>query len=112
MTSEETQKILEEIAELVTPRIEESWEWARVDAQVDDSRADFVISYQDADGNQKQMMIERAIEIIPDLSDSFARLEAATLDEKKGPWCRCRYIAHGDGRFETEFSWDPPDWAS
>ncbi len=112
MASEESQAILEEIAELITPRIEESWEWAKVDAQVDDERANFVISYLDTDGNTKQMEIERAIEIIPDLSDRFTQLQTATADESKGPWFHCQYTVHSDRRFETEFSWEPPEWAS
>ena len=78
MTSEESANVLEQIAELVTPRIDESWEWARVVAQVDDERADFVISYSVAGENPKQMEIERAIEIIPDLSDRFSELQSVT----------------------------------
>ena len=35
MTSEESDRTLEEIAEMVIPRIEESWEWTRVDVQVE-----------------------------------------------------------------------------
>ena len=112
MTSEGSDGILAEIADLVTPRIGESWQEASVAAQVDDERADFVISYLDADGASKQMGIERAIEIIPELSDAFTRLQQATIDEEKGPWFRCQYTAHSHGSFETEFSWEPPDWAT
>lgn len=112
MPSEESDRILEQIAELVTPRIDESWEWARVDAQVDDDRADFVISYVASDGEPRQMQFELAIEIIPDLSDRFTELQSVTADEDRGPWFRCQYTAKRDGSFETAFSWDPPDWAS
>lgn len=112
MTSEGSDGILEEIAELVTPRIGESWAWAKVDAQVDDTRADFVISYLDAEGNLKQLEIERAIEIIPDLSDRFTRLQSATVHEEKGPWFRCKYTVRSTGGFDTQFSWEPPDWVS
>ena len=112
MTSAEPEGILEEIAELITPRIEESWQWVSVDAQVDDERANFVISYLDAGGNMQQMEIERAIEIIPELSDRFTRLQTATADDDKGPWFRCRYTANKDGSYDTEFSWQKPEWAS
>ena len=109
MTSEDMEAILEEIAELVTPRIEESWEWARVDAEVDDERANFVISYLDSEGNTKQMEIEHAIEIIP---DRFTQLQTVTADESKGPWLHCQYMVHSDRRCETEFSWEPPESVS
>ena len=64
MTSEDRDRILEQIADLIIPRIEESWKWAKIDAQVDDERANFVISYLDSEGNLKQMEIERAIEYL------------------------------------------------
>ena len=35
MTSDESGGILAEIADLVTPRIDEAWQWAKVEAQVD-----------------------------------------------------------------------------
>ncbi len=112
MAAEGSGRILAEIADMVTSRIAESWVSATVAAQVDDDRADFVISYLDSDGNSKQMDIEKAIEIIPDLSDRFTSLQEATADGEKGVWSRCQYTAHSDGRFDTEFSWEPPDWAS
>ena len=112
MTSEESDRILEEIAEMVIPRIDGSWEWARVNGQVDDEQANFVISYLGADGETMQMEIERAIEIIPDLSDRFTRLQSVTADEKKGPWSRCEYTLHRNGNVATEFSWEPPDWVT
>ena len=110
MSSEESEGILAEIANLVTPRIAESWQRATVTVQIDDERADFVIAYEDADGNPKQLEIERAIEIIPELSDCFTSLQQATADGEKSPWSRCQYTAHSGGTFETDFSWEPPDW--
>ena len=111
MPSEESNSILEEIAALVVARVGENWAWAKVDAQIDDATADFVISFMDGEGNLNQMAIERAIEIIPELSDVFGRLQDSTADEEKGPWFRCQYTVHSHGGFETEFSWEPPDWA-
>ncbi len=111
MASEGSDRILAEIADMVTSRIAESWESATVAAQIDDERSGFVISYLDSDGSSKQMDIEKAIEIIPDLSDRFTSLQQATADKEKGPWFRCQYTVHGDGSFDTEFSYEAPDWA-
>ena len=65
----------------------------------------------DTDGAAKQMEIERAIEIIPDLSDRFSELQSLTGEQGDGPWSRCRYTVNRDGSFDTEFSRLPPDWA-
>ena len=58
------------------------------------------------------MEIERAIEVIPELSDRFTHLQSVTANKENGPWFRCRLTMQFNRVFETDYSWELPDWAS
>ena len=98
-------EVFQKVAELVSSQIAESWTEASVEAEIDDSLADLCVWYFDAKGNEKYFDVTR------ELTDCFVNLRKITGDKEKGLWSKCVFTINSDGKFKTDFSYEPPRWA-
>ncbi len=99
-------EIFQKVAEIISVQIPEVWKEANIEAEIDDEIADLCVWYFDRKGNEKYFDVTR------ELTDCFVSLRQITGNNEKGLWTKCLFTISDDGKFKTDFSYEPPRWAS
>ena len=97
-------EIFQKVGEIVVAQISEEWTEANIEAEIDNDLADLCVWYFDSKGEEKYFDVTR------ELTDCFVSLRKITGDPKKGLWSKCLFTINSEGKFKTDFSYDPPRW--
>jgi hypothetical protein len=86
------------IGSLIASAIEEPWDDARVDAELDGIEITLIKTYLPKGGGKR-----RDIPFIPTLGECFYRLARLVSSEDKGLFKKCTFTLHSDGKYSTDF---------